>query len=121
MLRNYVSIAIRNFRSNPLYSTINILSLSIGIAACLVIYLFISDERSFDSFHSKKEWVYRLNETQNFTGTNFQKVALTGGPMGPLIVQEFPEIENYTRYWGGAKRMLQTGDKQIVVDMVATV
>ena len=81
MLRNYFAIALRNIRQSPLYAFINIFSLAIGLSACLVIYLFIKDERSFDAFHSKKENLYRLDEVQNFTGTNLEN-------SGPLSAAE---------------------------------
>jgi putative ABC transport system permease protein len=55
MLSNYFRIAIRNIRQNPVYAFINIFSLAVGLAACIIIYLFISDERSFDAWHSKRE------------------------------------------------------------------
>jgi putative ABC transport system permease protein len=69
--------ALRNIKRNPLYALINIFSLAIGLAACLVIYLFVLDERSFDGFHKKNKNIYRLYEIQNFQGTNQQKVALS--------------------------------------------
>lgn len=121
MIQNYLRIAFRNIQLNPVYALINMFSLAIGLASCIVIYLFISDERGFDSWHTKSTSIYRLNEIQNFTGTKRQKVALTGGPFGPVIQAEFPEIANYTRFWGGAKRVLKLGEKQILVDRVATV
>lgn len=62
MLFNYLSIALRNIKQNPLYSFINMFSLAIGLAACIVIYLFISDERSFDRFHAKNKTIYRIDE-----------------------------------------------------------
>jgi putative ABC transport system permease protein len=89
MLRNYFSIALRNIRKGPLYAFINIFSLAIGLASCLVIYLFIKDERSFDAFHSKSKVIYRLDEVQNFPGTHEQKVALSMGGMGPFIQTDF--------------------------------
>ena len=46
MIKNYLSIALRNIRQNPLFAVINIFSLAIGVAACFVIYLFVSDEKS---------------------------------------------------------------------------
>ncbi|MBL7851136.1 MAG: ABC transporter permease [Cyclobacteriaceae bacterium] len=121
MLANYLRIAFRNFRQNPVYALINIFSLAIGLAACITIFLFISDERSFDAWHSKKESIFRLNEVQNWTGTKRQLVALSGGPFGPVMITEFPEIARYTRFWGGAKRVIKLGEKQILVDQVATV
>lgn len=121
MVLNYLRIAFRNIRQNPVYALINILSLAIGLAACITIYLFISDERSFDAWHSKKESIYRLNEVQNWTGTKRQLVALTGGPFGPVMINEFPEIARYTRFWGGSKRVVKLEDKQILVDQIVTV
>lgn len=121
MISSYLRIAIRHFRQNPVYAFINIFSLTIGLAACIAIYLFISDERSFDSWHTKKESLYRLNEVQNFTGTKRQLVALTGGPFGPQMIEEFPEIENYTRFWGREKRVIKRGEKQFLANKVAVV
>ena len=121
MIANYLRIAFRSIRQNPVYALINILSLAIGLAACLAIYLFISDERSFDAWHSKRESIFRLDEVQNFTGTNRQKVALTGGPFGPAIQSEFPEVANYTRFWSSPRRVVKVGDKQLLVERIAIV
>jgi len=121
MIANYLRIALRNIRQNPVYALINIFSLAIGLAACIVIWVFVADERSFDGWHSKRDNIYRLNEIQNWTGTKRQLVALTGGPFGPVLIEEFPEIQNFTRFWGGAKRVVKLGEKQILVDKIATV
>ncbi len=81
MFRNYVKIAWRNLRKNRVYSAINIFGLAIGMAACLVILIFVHYERSFDQFHTKN--IYRLNEVQKFEGmVSSQKVALSMFPMG---------------------------------------
>ena len=50
MFRNYLKVALRNSWKNKLVTFINLFSLAFGIAACLIIYLFIKDERSFDEF-----------------------------------------------------------------------
>ena len=121
MLRNYFSIALRNIRQNPLYAFINMFSLAIGIAACLVIYLFISDERSFDSFHTQNFSIYRLDEVQNFSGTNLQKVALSMPGMGPNMVADYPEVKNFTRFWNREKVLLSRGEQQFIIENVATV
>jgi putative ABC transport system permease protein len=121
MLKNYILIAVRNIRQSPLYAFINIFSLAIGIAACIVIYLFITDERSFDSFHEKESVIYRLDEVQNFTGTNVQKVALSMPGMGPYLQKEFPEIENYTRFMCRPKILVIKDDKRFLLPNLATV
>ncbi len=120
MIRNYLAIALRNIRQNPLYSFINIFSLAIGLAACLAIYLFISDEKSFDTFHKQKASIYRIDEVQNFSGTNEQKVALSMPGMGPNMVLDFPEVATFTRFWG-AKRLLKHNEDQFLLENVATV
>jgi putative ABC transport system permease protein len=116
MLKNYLSIALRNIRNNPLYAFINIFSLAIGLTACIVIYLFIRDERSFDDFHSKKDNIYRLDEVQNFTGTNLQKVALSMPGMAPALQQEFPDVITYTRYWNRGKQLIEAGDQKLLIE-----
>jgi putative ABC transport system permease protein len=121
MFRNYFAIAIRKIRQSPLYAFINIFSLAIGLAACVVIYLFIRDERSFDSFHTKNTSIYRLDEVQNFTGTNLQKVALSMPGMGPAMVTDFPEVTTYTRFWDLGRTLFKRNEKQVLVDLVRAV
>lgn len=121
MLKNYLNIAIRNIRQNPLYSFINIFSLAIGLAACMVIYLFIEDEKSFDTFHTKNKSIYRLDEVQNFPGTNEQKVALSMPGMGPNILKEFPEVENYTRYMDRNNPLVINGEDRFILQNLAFV
>jgi putative ABC transport system permease protein len=60
MLRNYFRISLRNLKRNKGYAIINILGLSMGIAICLLIFLVISFETSFDNFHKKKDRIYRV-------------------------------------------------------------
>lgn len=121
MLKNYYAIALRNIRQNPLYAFINIFSLAIGLAACLIIYLFVADERSFDSFHTKSQAIYRLDEVQNFPGTNEQKVALSMPGMGPAIEKEFPEINNYTRFINRGNQLVAKEDKKLLLPSIAYV
>lgn len=99
MLSSYLLIAFRNLRKHRFHNSLNILSLAIGFAACLAIYLFIQDEKSFDQ-HSKKDNIYRLCEVQTFPGTKVQNVALSMAGMGPAFLSDFPEVEQYTRIWG---------------------
>src|SRR5882672_8003556 len=63
MLINFIVIDWRNIVRNKLYAVINVLSLSIGITGCLVIYLIVHYEFSFDNFHRDKERIYRLAST----------------------------------------------------------
>src|SRR6195256_4051704 len=96
MFKNYFKTAFRNLMKNKTFSFINIVGLATGMAACIIIMLFVSYERSFDNFHTKN--IYRLNEVQKFPGmVSSQKVALSMFPMGPTLKNEYPEIKNFTR------------------------
>jgi putative ABC transport system permease protein len=121
MTRNYLVIALRNIRQSPLYAFINIFSLAIGLTACLVIYLFITDERSFDNFHSRKDNIYRLDEIQSFPGTNQQHVALSMPGMAPAMLREFPEVSNYARFMCRPKQLLVRENKRFLLPYIATV
>lgn len=96
MIKNYFKIAWRNLWKHKGFSAINILGLAIGIAACIVIMLFVTYEKSFDSIHSKN--IVRLNEVQQFEGmVQPQNVALSMYPMGPTLKASFPEVKNFAR------------------------
>jgi len=62
MIKNYFKTAWRNLWKNKTYSFINITGLAVGMAACILILLFVFYERGFDNFHKKN--IYRLNEVQ---------------------------------------------------------
>ncbi len=69
MFKNYIKIAWRNIARNKVYSVINILGLSLGICACIVIFLITNFEFSFDKFHPDEDCIYRIvGETQNASG-----------------------------------------------------
>jgi putative ABC transport system permease protein len=120
MFRNYVKTALRNIWKNKAFSAINIIGLAIGMAACILILLFVFYERSFDNIHTKN--LYRLNEVQKFEGmVSSQKVALSMFPMGPTLKNEFPEIKNYTRVRWSTKLPFSYKEKKIFLPQVFAV
>src|SRR5688572_3361690 len=73
MIGNYFKVAARNIQKRKLYSFINAFGLSVGIAFCMMIYLFIQDERSFDQFHVNKDHIYRIEEkSYNYWNPNLE-------------------------------------------------
>ena len=117
MLKNYFKVAIRNIWKNKVFSAINIIGLAIGIAACIIIMVFVFYEKSFDSMHQKN--IYRLDEVQKFEGmVEPQNVALSMYPMATTLKQEFPEIKNYTRVRESEKVNMRLGDKRIILPAV---
>ncbi len=121
MFKNYLLVAIRNLLKHKVYSLINLTSLSVGIATCIVIFVFLSYETSFDNFHKKGANIYRLDEVQSFPGTDVQKVALSMSAMGPHLVNDLPEVKNYTRFWGWGKEIFKYNDHQLLVDKTVAV
>lgn len=89
MFRNYVKTAIRSLLRNKRYLIINISGLSIGIAVCLIIFMVIHYERSFDNFHSKKDNIYRIL-TRDKNGDSSSAVPF---PLPTAIKKDFPQFE----------------------------
>jgi len=96
MFKNYLKTAFRNLGKNKLYSGINIIGLTVGLAACLLIGVFIHHELSYDKFNANAERIirvameYKRAETVNTT-------ASTGTKVGPQFKRTFPAVEEYTR------------------------
>jgi putative ABC transport system permease protein len=80
MLKNYFTLALRNFRKHKLFFLINILGLAVGISAALVIFLIVQYEFSFDNFHPRGDRIYRVVSNLNFAGRE-NKNASVSAPM----------------------------------------
>jgi putative ABC transport system permease protein len=94
MLQNYLIIALRNLFRRKAYSFINIGGLAIGIAACILIGLYVRDELSFDRFHAKGHRIYRvLSEIRERGASSGGLNSTNGWPVGLALQDEFPEVE----------------------------
>jgi putative ABC transport system permease protein len=100
MFGNYLKTAIRHIARDKAHSFIKIFGLSLGIASCLFIYLFVADELAFDNFHEHGDELFRLAQIQfdkdSGQETGFQQ--FIPAPVGPELVQSVPEILRQTRY-----------------------
>ncbi len=92
MFKNYFKTAFRNLQRNKSYAAINMLGLAIGIAACLLIFLVVRFETSFDNFHSKKNSIYRIGtEFHNQDGVHYADgIAF---PAAPALRLDFPQLK----------------------------
>lgn len=97
MFRNYFTIAYRNVLNNKIFSAINVFGLAIGLAACLLIFQFVSFELSFDTFHEKFDRTYRVTNDRFQHGKLIQHGTITYPTIGPTMAKDYPEIEEYTR------------------------
>jgi len=97
MFSNYLKTAFRNFKKNKLYSTINILGLSIGMAACLLILHYVNFEKSYDKFHESSDRIYRLRYERTDANGDAVRFASCCPPAGARIRGEYPEVEKIGR------------------------
>src|SRR5882757_3916041 len=97
MIRTYLTIALRNIRKQGFYSIINITGLAVGVAACLVIVLFVIDELSYDKFNTNADRIYRMNAEIKF-GENHMHMAVSPAPLAQTFLQDYPEIESAVRF-----------------------
>lgn len=111
MLRNYFTIALRNVLKTKVFSAINVLGLSIGLAACLLIFQFVSYELSYDTFHEKLDRTYRVTNDRFQHGKLIQHGTIMYPTIGPTMAKDFPEIENYTRLMPAGTLNVKIDDK----------
>jgi len=104
MIKNYIKIALRNLTRHKGYSLINITGLAIGMACCILILLWVQDELSFDRFHKNADNICRVIQDINFSDHS-TTWAITQGPLGPSLKEDFPEIKNFTRITGQRFRL----------------
>ena len=116
MIGNYFKVASRTILKRKLFSFINAFGLSIGIAFCILIYLFIQDEKSFDQFHLNKSLIYRMEE-KNFDTwqpnpkSPYNRSAWLQTGLRQALKDELPEVDLATRFNGGGTGIFRYGDK----------
>ena len=98
MIKNYLILAFRNLRSNRGYFVINLLGLTIGITAFIMIVLWIKAETSYDKFHKNANNIYRVDYLLYEEGILEQHSASGSGAVGKEIKNAFPEVKEYTRF-----------------------
>jgi len=97
MLKNYILTAIRSLLRSKGFSIINILGLSIGLASFILITLYVYHELSFDRYHAKADRIFRIVENLR-TENEILFQSTSSPPMGPSLLKDFPEVENYVRF-----------------------
>lgn len=92
MIRNYIKIALRNIRRHKVYSLINILGLSIGVACCLLLALYIQDETRYDKHHENLDDLYRI--TTHIQGVDgLSDMSSCSPPIAQAMKTEIPEVQ----------------------------
>lgn len=96
MLKNYLKIAFRNLWRDKVYSSINISGLVVGLSTCIVIWLYVWDELSYDSFQTKSERIFRVTQS-NIWGDEPAQLDALGPAVAHTLASALPEVELATR------------------------
>jgi putative ABC transport system permease protein len=118
MIRNYINIALRNILKHKFFSAINILGMTIGVTACLLIILFVADELSYDRFHANAERIYQVG-LHGKIGDQDIHTSNTCPPMAAALIADIPEVEASTRvapYFG--QPAVKFGDKAFTEEKI---
>jgi putative ABC transport system permease protein len=115
MLRNYISVTIRNLIRQKGFSIINILGLTIGLTASALIILYMLHELGYDRFHKNADRIYRVAINGKISGQEFN-IAVSSPPFGPTLVADYPEAVDYTRMEPPQNALLAFGDEKYYED-----
>jgi putative ABC transport system permease protein len=115
MFKNFLASAFRNLLRNKFYTLLNILGLSIGLAAFIFILLYVRDEITYDRHNLKHERIYRIESDFNISNRH-DLFAIVPVPMGPAFKLEFPEVEAFTRLNEVGNALFRYGDKEYYED-----
>lgn len=118
MIKNYFKIAFRNLWKNKGYSAINIFGLAVGLASCLLITLYVTDELSYDRHFKNADRIYRINSDIRFGGADLH-MTQTSDMMGGLLKKDYPQVEEYTRlYTNAGAKLIRKGNEYITESRV---
>lgn len=113
MFKNYLLIALRNIKRYKGYSLLNILGLSIGIASCLFILLYVQFELSYDTYHKDADRIYRVANSRK-TDARLELFATAPVGAAPTIKESFPEVEDAARCSEANSFQVKYKEKQFI-------
>jgi putative ABC transport system permease protein len=109
MYNNYFKIAWRNLLKKKGYSAVNILGLALGIACCMLVFMYVRYEKSFDTYHTKGDRIYRV--AHGWDNNSLDTYWVWGNaPVGPALHDYFPEIDKVVQFSGRADILLTNGE-----------
>jgi putative ABC transport system permease protein len=115
MLKNLLTIAIRNIRKDKTYSFINILGLTIGITCSMFLLMYIKDELSFDRYNVNGENIYRIISNIKEPDNEFTW-AVAQIPLAEELRDNYPEVKNAVRFFGTGRELYRQGEQEFYED-----
>lgn len=109
MIQNFFRIALRNISRHKGFTFINVTGLAVGLAASLLILLWVQDELSYEKFNLNAENIYRVEQDQFYSGERYH-VTVTPHPSGPVWMEKIPEIKEQTRINRLPRILFRQGD-----------
>jgi putative ABC transport system permease protein len=116
MLRNYVKVALRNIRRYKAYSLIILVGLAAGMAACILILLWVQDELSYDRFHEKADDIYLALEHEAMSDGRVLTYPLFPPAFGPALEKDYPEVLKTVRLRSFRGRVVRVGETSFYED-----
>ncbi|WP_331980520.1 ABC transporter permease [Ohtaekwangia sp.] len=113
MFRSYFITGLRNLLKQKGYSLIKIIGLALGLSASLIIYLYIAEDLSYDTFHKNYPNIVRLLTIDSAEGVSSKLVGVTQPRLGPAAADELPEVITSVRFTGGGRLDLSYNDKPL--------
>ncbi|HWB25838.1 MAG TPA: FtsX-like permease family protein [Chitinophagaceae bacterium] len=113
MFSIYVKIAWRNLIKNKLYSSLNVLGLAAGLGVCLLIILFVTDERSYDRYNVNADRIYRIDEDSYINNTQYDAVNVSKF-FGPTLVASYPKIQQMVRFRNPGDLLVRQGKDHVL-------
>ncbi len=113
MLKNYFKIALRNIKNYKTYSFINISGLAVGLASCILVFLWLNDEMSFDKFHDNSNELYRAISITTAADQTISSARTPTG-IGAALVEQYPEFINYTRYQCFEGTLIEANERSLL-------
>jgi putative ABC transport system permease protein len=113
MIRNYFRIAFRHLRKDKGFAAINIFGLAAGLAVCLLIVLFVTDEFSYDKYNKKADRIFRIVSDIRLNG-NSNNSNYVPAPMGAALVKDYPSIEKAVRIRSIGDLLVTAGNDKIM-------
>jgi putative ABC transport system permease protein len=117
MLKNYLTISIRNILKRKFFASINILGMTAGITACLLIALYVINEFSYDRFHANADRIYQVGLHNKFGERDVRSTSICP-PLADAMMTEIPEVESTLRLNRWGKPVFRYGEKAFTEDKV---
>ena len=113
MIKNYFKTAWRNLSKNKVFSLINILGLSLGMAACFLILQYVNFELGYDHFNTNASDIYRVVNDRYQNNKLIQHGTITYSGVSKAMKDDYPEVQNYTRVLPGGSQIIIYNDKKL--------